>query len=160
MPIIVKIQKICNLICQNNEHICDKCHLAGRTVSVGQVWTCMNSGWCHVAPRELPKHSDSLANRSVCRSDISRVQLKSNWTVGETLLASVQEVVRECFRTCFSNMTSSRASFKGNSFEMNQFPYQPLKRINSAFDKISLLSQTVLEPEAKSLLPTVQLDFS
>ena len=58
------------------------------------------------------------------------------------------------------NMTSSRASFKGNSFEMNQFPYQSLKRINSAFNKISLLFQTVLESEAKSLLPTVQLDFS
>ena len=57
-------------------------------------------------------------------------------------------------------MTSSRASVKGNSFEMNQFPYQPLKEINSVFDKISLLFQTVLESEAKNLLPTVQLDFS
>ena len=43
---------------------------------------------------------------------------------------------------------------------MNQFPYQPLKEINSVFDKISLLFQTVLESEAKNLLPTVQLDFS
>ena len=45
---------------------------------------------------ELFRVSDGLANRSFCRSDISRVQLKSNWTVGERLLASDQEAVREC----------------------------------------------------------------
>ena len=58
------------------------------------------------------------------------------------------------------NMTSSRGSFKANFLEMIQFPHQPLKRFNRAFDKISLIFQTVLEPEAKILLPTVQLDFS
>ena len=58
------------------------------------------------------------------------------------------------------NMTSSRGSFKTNSLEMIQFPHQTLKRFNRALDKISLIFQTVLEPEAKSLLPTVQLDFS
>ena len=57
-------------------------------------------------------------------------------------------------------MASSRGSFQANSFEMNQLPNQPLKKINRAFDKISLLFQTVLELEAKILLPTVQLDFS
>ena len=31
--------------------------------------------------------SDSLANRSLCRSGISRVQLKPNWTVGKRLFA-------------------------------------------------------------------------
>ena len=41
-----------------------------------------------------------------------------------------------------------------------QFPDQPLKQINCGFDKISLLLQTVLESEARSLLQTVQLDFS
>ena len=43
---------------------------------------------------------------------------------------------------------------------MNEFPKQPLKKINPAFDKISLLFQAVLESEARSLLPAVQLDFS
>ena len=42
---------------------------------------------------------------------------------------------------------------------MIQFANQPLKTFNRAFDKISLLFQTVLQPEDKSLLPTVQLDF-
>ena len=57
-----------------------------------RVWI---SYGCHVALRELLRLSDVLANRSFCRSDISRVQLKSNWTVGERLLASDQEAVRE-----------------------------------------------------------------
>ena len=43
---------------------------------------------------------------------------------------------------------------------MIQFPNQPLENINSAFDKISLLLQTALESEARSFLPTAQLDFS
>ena len=43
---------------------------------------------------------------------------------------------------------------------MIQFPNQPLKKINCASDKISLLLQTVLESEARIFLPTVQLDFS
>ena len=50
------------------------------------VWIFSES--CHVALRELLRLSDVLVNRSFCRSDISRVQLKSNWTVGERLLAS------------------------------------------------------------------------
>ena len=64
----------------------------------------------------------------------------------------------ELFLEC--NMTSYRNSFKVNSFEMMKFPNQPLKTFNRTFDKISLLFQTVLESEAKRLLPTVQLDFS
>ena len=52
------------------------------------------------------------------------------------------------------------SSFKVNSFEMIQFPNQPLKKINCASDKISLLLQTVLESEARIFLQTVQLDFS
>ena len=35
-----------------------------------------------------------------------------------------------------------------------------IKKINRAFDKISLLFQTVLELKAKRLLQTVQLEFS
>ena len=50
------------------------------------------------------------------------------------------------------NMTSYRNSFKVNSFEMIQFPNQPLKKINCAFDKLSLLLQTVLESEARGFL--------
>ena len=65
----------------------------------------------------------------------------------------MSELLPEC------NTTLSRA-IKGNFFEMNQFPYQPLKKINSAFGKISLLFQTALESKARSPLPTVQLDFS
>ena len=57
-------------------------------------------------------------------------------------------------------MTSSIGSFKANSLEMIQFSNQPLKTFNRTVDKISLLFQTVLEPETKSLLPTVRLDFS
>ena len=57
-------------------------------------------------------------------------------------------------------MTSSRGSFKANSFEINEFPNQPLKKINAAFVKISLLFKTVFESEARALLPTVQFDFS
>ena len=49
----------------------------------------------HIVVGELLRLSDSLANQSVCWSDISRIQLKSNWTVGERLVASHQEVVRE-----------------------------------------------------------------
>ena len=43
---------------------------------------------------------------------------------------------------------------------MIQFPNQTLKKINCAFDKINLVLQTVLESEARGVLPTVQLDFS
>ena len=64
----------------------------------------------------------------------------------------------EQFPEC--NMTSCRNSLKVNSFEMIQFPNQPLKKINCAFEKISQLLQTVLESESRNFLPTVQLDFS
>ena len=57
------------------------------------VW--IFSGWCHVALRELLRLSDVFSNRSFCRSDISRVKLKSNWTVTERLLVSDQERARE-----------------------------------------------------------------
>ena len=63
----------------------------------------------------------------------------------------------EQFPEC--NMTY-RNSFKVNSFKMIQFPNQTLKKINYAFNKISLLLQTVLESEARVFLTTVQLDFS
>ena len=58
------------------------------------VW--ISSGWSHVALSQMLTLLDVLANRSFCRSDISRVQLKSNWTVGERLLASDPEAVRQC----------------------------------------------------------------
>ena len=45
-------------------------------------------GLLHMVLWELLRLPDSLANRSFCRSDISRVQLKSNLTVGKGLLAS------------------------------------------------------------------------
>ena len=58
------------------------------------------------------------------------------------------------------NMTLPRGYFKANSFEMNEFPNQLLKKINPAFDNISLLFETVLESEVRSLLLTLQLNFS
>ena len=57
-------------------------------------------------------------------------------------------------------MTSYKNSFKVNSFEMIQFLNQLLKKINCSFDKSSLLLQTLLELEARSFVPSVQLDFS
>ena len=45
-------------------------------------------GVLHMALWELIRLSDGLANRSFCRWDFSRVQLKSNWTVGKGLLTS------------------------------------------------------------------------
>ena len=59
-----------------------------------------------------------------------------------------------------SNMTSSRGSFKVNCLEMNEFPYDPLKKLGNDFDEISLVFQTVSKSEARSLLPIVQFDFS
>ena len=64
----------------------------------------------------------------------------------------------EQFPEC--SLTSFIGSFKGNSLEMIQFPNQPLKSFNRAFDKISLRFQTILEPKTKRLLKAVQLDFS
>ena len=46
--------------------------------------------------KELLRLSDSLANRSFCRSGISWAQLKSNWTFRERLLASDQDSVGQC----------------------------------------------------------------
>ena len=43
---------------------------------------------------------------------------------------------------------------------MNEFPNGSLKKIRNDFDKIGLLSLTVSESEGRSLLATVQLDFS
>ena len=45
---------------------------------------------------ELFRLPDILANRSFCRSEISWVQLKSNWIFRERLLASYRVGVREC----------------------------------------------------------------
>ena len=52
------------------------------------------------------------------------------------------------------------SSFKVNSFGIIQLQNQPLKKINCAFDKISLHSLTASRSEPSNLLPTVQLDFS
>ena len=51
------------------------------------------SGWCYVALQELLRHSDGLANQSFYWWDISRTQLKSNWSVGKRLIASDSKVV-------------------------------------------------------------------
>ena len=42
---------------------------------------------------KLLRLSFSVGNRSFCRSDISRIQMKSNWKVGESLVASDQQAV-------------------------------------------------------------------
>ena len=52
-----------------------------------------------------------------------------------------------------------KSSFEASSFEIDEFPNQPLKKFNNNFGKIILLFQTVFETEAKSPLSTVQLDF-
>ena len=51
--------------------------------------------WCNAALGDMLRLSHGLANQSFCWSDISRIQLKFNWTVGESLLAFAQEAVRE-----------------------------------------------------------------
>ena len=76
-------------------------------------------GWCHVALRELLRHSDGLPNRWFCRSDLPRVQLKSNWTVGKKLLATDSKTVWKnrlilskarliFFNGCFANWIISK----------------------------------------------------
>ena len=50
-------------------------------------FTWKSSPLAHMVLKELLRLSDGLANRLFCRSNISRVQPKSNWTVGERLLA-------------------------------------------------------------------------
>ena len=52
------------------------------------------------------------------------------------------------------------SSFKVNSFGIIQLQNQLLKKINCAFDKISLHSLTASRSEASFLSPTVQFDFS
>ena len=62
--------------------------------------------------------SYDFANRSFCWSDISRVQLKSNWTVGKWLLASDSKTVWKSrlilikiikfFNGCFGNSSISK----------------------------------------------------
>ena len=64
-------------------------------------WLAKNFLWgrsqlVYMVLKELLRLSDPLANRSFCQSDISWVQLKSNWTFRERLLASYQDTVREC----------------------------------------------------------------
>ena len=44
----------------------------------------------HMLVRELLRKSGGLVKQSFCRSDILKVQLKFNWTVGDWLLASHQ----------------------------------------------------------------------
>ena len=52
------------------------------------------SSWLvHRVLRDLSRLSDGFANQSFCRSDISTVQLKSNWKVGKRLLASDSKAV-------------------------------------------------------------------
>ena len=50
-----------------------------------QVWS---SELVHRVLRELFRLLDSFPNRSFCRSDISRIQVKSNWSIGKRLVAS------------------------------------------------------------------------
>ena len=77
------------------------------------------SGLCNVAFGDMLRPSDDLANWSICRSDISRVQLKSNWTVGKRLLASdsktvwksrliLSKLLLNSFNGCFGNSSISK----------------------------------------------------
>ena len=51
------------------------------------------SGWCTVALGDMLRPSNALANQWFCQTDISRVQLKSNWIVVKRLLASDSKTV-------------------------------------------------------------------
>ena len=73
---------------------------------------------------------------------------------------SIHKVVLMSEQLPEGSMASYRNSFKDNFFQMIQFPNKPLKKIICAFDKISLVLQTVLEWEARSFSPTLQLDFN
>ena len=77
------------------------------------------SGWCNVALGDMLRPSDSLTSRSFCWSDISRVQLKSNWTVGKRLLVSdsktvwksrliLSKILLNFFNDCFGNSSISK----------------------------------------------------
>ena len=63
--------------------------------SFATIFLWKSSRLIHMIVSELLRMLDGLANRSFCRSDISRVQLMSNWTVGLKLVASDREVVGE-----------------------------------------------------------------
>ena len=78
-----------------------------------------SSGWCNVALRNMLRPSDGLGNRSFCQSDISRVQLKSNWTVAERPVASdsktvwksrliLSKLLLNFFNGCFGNRSISK----------------------------------------------------
>ena len=49
----------------------------------------------HIVVKELVRLLNDLAKQLFCWWDISRVQLKSNWTVVEGFLVSDQEAIRE-----------------------------------------------------------------
>ena len=112
---------------------------------------------CHCCLSKISRFSSirglqSFTNCSVgLQLDFQNVRL-TKWSVRKDIWMSEQFPE--------FNMTSCRNSFKVNSFQMIQFPNQLLNKINCAFDKISLISQTVLKSETRSFLPTVQLDFS
>ena len=64
-------------------------------------WLAKNFLWessqlVHMVLKELLRLSDPPVNRSFFRSDISWVQLKSNWTFCERLLDSYQDAIIEC----------------------------------------------------------------
>ena len=72
-----------------------------------------------VALGDIVRPSDVLANRSFCRSDILRIQLKSSWTVGKRLLAFhsktvwksrlvLSKLLLNFFNGCFRNSSISK----------------------------------------------------
>ena len=62
----------------------------------------------HIVVKELRRLPDGLPNQSFCQSDISRVQVKSNWTVGESMLASDKEAVTKCMLNLLKWQTFSQ----------------------------------------------------
>ena len=88
---------------------------------------------------ELFRLSGDLANRSFCQSDISRVRLKSSWSVGEKLLASHSKTV------CKTRLILSKAQiifFSGlfgnciiwKKLSLNEFLYDAMLPSGSCSD--------------------------
>ena len=87
-------------------------------------WLAKNFLWgssqlVNMVLKELLRLSDPLAKRSFCPSEISWVQLKSNWTVGKWLLASdsktvwksrliLSKLLLNFFNGCFGNSSISK----------------------------------------------------
>ena len=75
----------------------------------------------HMVRKKFLRMSDGFANRLFCQSDISRVKLQSNWTVGERLLSSDSKTVWKSRLTLWISLLIFLNSCFGNSFISEKF---------------------------------------